>query len=427
MNQNNELFRKEALDRLSSPEQLDRLMRVTSGRGWLALLAILLLVGIAGVWSVVGRVTTRIEGQGILLQRGGVHEVVSPASGPLTKLLVDVGDEIEEGAIVGRIAQPELARQLDATRRQLDEVRGQNDRLKKMGRQGVKLKRSYLATRGGSYRGSIRADRDHLAYLRKQIRRQENLLKKGLITRGRIEQTRLEAANVENRIRAAEGELRGLSVSRQELAGAKAREEISSKMLEAELEREVKMLEARLEEATRIVSPHAGRVLEIRVSEGEIVSLGRSILGLEPKVEGDRADLEALLFVPLAQGKRIRPGMEVHIAPASVRREEHGMVRAVVKSVAAFPATAAGMRRTLNNDQLVEDLVGKVGLAPLAVRAELVDDDETVSGYAWTSSDGPSLELGPGTPCVGLVLTERSRPIVRVLPMMARLFEEDDR
>ena len=41
-----EIFRKSALDRMASPEQLDALMRITSPRGWIALLTIgfLLLV-----------------------------------------------------------------------------------------------------------------------------------------------------------------------------------------------------------------------------------------------------------------------------------------------------------------------------------------------------------------------------------------------
>jgi HlyD family secretion protein len=41
------LFRQEAMDKTLSPDELDRLMRVTSPRGWLALIALLALVAAA--------------------------------------------------------------------------------------------------------------------------------------------------------------------------------------------------------------------------------------------------------------------------------------------------------------------------------------------------------------------------------------------
>lgn len=66
MEENKELFRKVALERLSSPEQLDRLLQVTSARSWLILAAILLLCGIAIVWSFTGYLEKTVEGYGML-------------------------------------------------------------------------------------------------------------------------------------------------------------------------------------------------------------------------------------------------------------------------------------------------------------------------------------------------------------------------
>ena len=44
MAQNNQLFRQESLERLSSPEQLDQMMRVVSPKAWLPLTTIGFLV-----------------------------------------------------------------------------------------------------------------------------------------------------------------------------------------------------------------------------------------------------------------------------------------------------------------------------------------------------------------------------------------------
>jgi hypothetical protein len=61
----NPLFRASALDRLSSPEQLDERLQVVPPRTWFALgaLAALLLAG--GVWSVFGHIPLRVSGEGV--------------------------------------------------------------------------------------------------------------------------------------------------------------------------------------------------------------------------------------------------------------------------------------------------------------------------------------------------------------------------
>jgi hypothetical protein len=64
------IFRKSALERLATPEELDELMQVTSPRTWLALLAlaVLLLAGI--IWSALTSVTTTVNAQGVVASPG---------------------------------------------------------------------------------------------------------------------------------------------------------------------------------------------------------------------------------------------------------------------------------------------------------------------------------------------------------------------
>ncbi|MCR5418705.1 MAG: hypothetical protein K6E84_07310 [Lachnospiraceae bacterium] len=66
-----DLFRKKSLDRVSSPEQLNDYIRVTTPSVWLVLLAlILLLVGML-IWSVFGTV----QGTGPDGQTQTVHPI----------------------------------------------------------------------------------------------------------------------------------------------------------------------------------------------------------------------------------------------------------------------------------------------------------------------------------------------------------------
>ena len=72
------LFRQEAMDKTLSPDELDRLMRVTGPRGWLALIALLALVAAAVVWGVFGTIPVVVGAdKGILLGGDSRHQVVS--------------------------------------------------------------------------------------------------------------------------------------------------------------------------------------------------------------------------------------------------------------------------------------------------------------------------------------------------------------
>ncbi len=62
------LFRKEALEQVSSPEQLDQLMQVVNLKDWLPLASIGFLVVLALLWSVIGRIPIFVESKGLLVE-----------------------------------------------------------------------------------------------------------------------------------------------------------------------------------------------------------------------------------------------------------------------------------------------------------------------------------------------------------------------
>ena len=72
------VFRAAALDRLSSPEQLDERMRVVSARAWLALAALGALLLAAVLWGILGRLPLKARGDGRVLNLRAV--VFVPAS-----------------------------------------------------------------------------------------------------------------------------------------------------------------------------------------------------------------------------------------------------------------------------------------------------------------------------------------------------------
>ena len=61
-----EVFRKKALDRLSSPEQLDMMIAVTPNHFWLVSIAALIVVVCVGVWSFFGVVQEKVTLTGVI-------------------------------------------------------------------------------------------------------------------------------------------------------------------------------------------------------------------------------------------------------------------------------------------------------------------------------------------------------------------------
>jgi len=59
------VFRKSALERLSSPKQLDDYLRVNQPRGWLVMLAVLAMLAAAGIWAFLGTIPETASLQGI--------------------------------------------------------------------------------------------------------------------------------------------------------------------------------------------------------------------------------------------------------------------------------------------------------------------------------------------------------------------------
>ncbi len=61
------LFRKVAVERMSSPEQLDQLLKVTTPKSWLALAAVIAFFTVVIVWGYQGELSTKVSGDGVLI------------------------------------------------------------------------------------------------------------------------------------------------------------------------------------------------------------------------------------------------------------------------------------------------------------------------------------------------------------------------
>lgn len=111
----NPLFRETALQTLSSPEQLDQLIKITPPRAWLVLGTLGFILGVALLWSVFGALPSTLSGQGIIIRQGGTYNIVTSGSGVLTDFgQFRTGQHILKGQVLAHVSQPLLKLQRDS-------------------------------------------------------------------------------------------------------------------------------------------------------------------------------------------------------------------------------------------------------------------------------------------------------------------------
>src|SRR5690348_4962785 len=195
-----EIFRKVSLDRLSSPEQIDQLLQVTSARGWVALLALCGTVTAGLIWSVTSFIHTTVKAQGIISRAHGVNNLVALGTGTVMDIEVGVGDEIRAGQVIAHVAQPALEQQLIQAKAELADAERANARILQARAEGDRLKLAAMKQQIASHEQDIVHTLEQVRYAKEQVPVDDQLVAKGLITKQTAIQDRQKVASLESNV-----------------------------------------------------------------------------------------------------------------------------------------------------------------------------------------------------------------------------------
>lgn len=455
------LFRKVALDRLSSPDQLDQLITVTTPKSWFALIAIGCILATSALWGIFGSIPTKVNGQGVIANSFGIYNIVNSSPGQITDIRVDTGDRVKKGQVVARMDHPQLAEQINDLKTELQQLKRLDENGIRQGddknigsglaelyglTQKIKEAKAALAYAEADYKNAISGQSHDIqmaeisleqARIYEQVKQSyldkiTVLYKGGAVSENDFKNAKKDLDLQQLAVQSAQASLNKLTAGdweetiinyREKLGRAK----LSLLMLEeqfatskatkmAETEDKITKLQDKLISSSEIVSQVDGRVVEIRVNKGDIAQPGTRLLSLER--QGSTIRQEAVLYVPAEDGKRILPGMEVHISPSTVKKEEYGYILGRVTSVSQYPADHQDMMHTLGNEGLAARLAGQ-GWS-LEIHVDITMDDSTVSGFKWTSAGGPPQKINSGTLCDGSVTISKQSPISMVIPTLKK-------
>ena len=466
------IFRQQALDRLSSPERLDKLMQVVGPKDWLPLGG-LAIFGILGVlWSVFGNIPIAVTGKGVLINPRRVVQFQSPISGQLQSLNVKNGQCVKKEEILGIIDPSDKKQQLQQQRDKLFQLKQQARKTTLVRQQRTQLETEAITAERQTLKqrlqdtqkltpnlksegvNSISKQRRSLQQrlkdakeltpiLQRRVTKQQELQKEGAISEERVLQAEQEYRQTRQNVSQIQAQLQQLRVQETEVQQKYLENLNNITQIKAELEKldtrskkleqdnleasnternqiqEVQQAIARLlqeiADNSVIKSPHTGCIVEITATAGQYLQPGTRLGTL--RTAGAGSQMMGVTYFAVEDGKKIRPGMQIFITPDTVKRTRFGGIVGEVTEVSPFPITSEGATSVVGNPEVVKQLMGQEG-GKIEAIAKLKFDPKTFSGYEWSSSNGPKLEISPGTTTTVRVTVEERSPITWVLPIL---------
>ena len=469
--QQTKLFEQKSTEPLASSGKLDQLRPVVNLKSWVPLAALSsLIAAAAGFWSVYGKIPVTVEGRGVLIRPTKVVPLQAESTGQLLELKIKPGDEVKKGEVIATMAQSDLRKQLESARAKLVQLRDRDVNLlqtQKSDRdlQSISEQRQILEQRLEILeeltptlrdKGLVSIERDRqtwetrLKTLRellpaheKRLATRKDLLEQGAISNDVLLQAQQEYFDNTAQINEAESQLKQLDVKEagaskeyrsnlneiknikaqlQELESRTAniaqqeRETTTNRTQEIQAtQREIEGLTEQIKDNGQIVSQHDGKILEITTNRGQIVQAGTPIANID--IDNPEGKMVGITYFSVEDGKKIQPNMTIQITPQTVKPERFGGIVGKVNKISPFSITKEATASLVGNPEVVEGLVSEDQSGLMQVSASL-QEDNTFSGYEWSSSAGPNFKISPETTTTARVKVDERSPISYIIPSL---------
>jgi len=409
------IFRETALQRLSSPEQLDQLIRVTTPRTWIAVVTSLTLVAAALLWGVIGTVPLRVSAPGVLADREGrLFPATAQASGMIKQVLVRSGDRVTAGQMIATLDVADLEEQLAAARSYHDMLASQRRSLEAAQQDQRAARRKASDSRAAALNQRIQEGEAYATALRSEMVELSSATLRAdapsrvAVARRSLYDTTRDVATARSELAALEGDDVAFDgLGRDRLA------ELDLKIVAQQ--GVVQDLTARLQRTAAVRSPIDGVVVQVSDAVGTVATPGSRVAIITTMAR----ETDAVVFLHADNRQQVAPGMATLIVPAGIDRAEYGAMVGKVYTVDPYPSDRQTIAAVVQDTALAES-IGQRGLA-YAVRIDLEEAPATPSGVVWSASRGPSYPVPLGTPVTVFINVKNEHPAALVVPALARL------
>ena len=437
-----DIFRKKALEKLSSPEQLDKMIVINSPMTWLALAGGALIIAAALIWGIFGRIPITEEGGGILLQNGELTSVYAGTQGVVTKSHVSSGDVVKAGDVLFEVDSDEISAMAEDLEERIekveavtfdssgDTVTADNQSLMDIKNQApsVHLERNAYQAQYEELNRQYIAAKDEVSDLKQKMEEAKAAYEADSMNSQKAAAAELAVSKYETAKASMDSLKSQADLAKSQAESGSNAAEAQSGMLRQQfdstkaaiidgLQQELQQCYD-LQEGHEIKAETDGTVFSTLVSNGSTVTIDTEVARINETEEDGK--LHAVFFMQIGNGKKIKEGMKVNIYPTTLPKEEYGHMTGTVTAVADFVTSYSDLQARVGDLMLTEAFAGSGPV--VEVICEIDTDENTASGFAWTSKKGETAELSGGTMLGGGLVIEEVAPISMLIPKLKEKF-----
>ena len=410
-------YEEPTLTGIDSTEELGQPIRVIPPATRLLAVATTIVCLAAIFWAVFGSVPTRIIGRGVVLSdEEGNFSIASVAAGPVLDVLVRPGDRVLAGTPIAIIEQKLLMAQIENAVAEVERLEANLGLLKaanaaQIQRSDEAAQRQLAAIDEQVVANEVRRDR-----LRELVAGYMALRARGMISQNEIiakqEQFDLTALELANSKAKKVGVELTAATKRDDLAEMERLKQAEIDLKKAGVDR----LRVEMAVGSSVRSPISGIIREIRLGRGDVAAAGAVIATVG---QDQKSYYQLVTLLKGKTRKRAAPGMEAHIVPDSIKKEEFGSMKGRVVSVSDEDVSVEHVEQILHNAQLTKSLLCNEPALLAYVEMEATKDNP--SGFVWWSGTGPPYRITAGSVATVDIIVERVRPITLVIPALRKL------
>lgn len=409
-----DLYRKQALDSAQERDEFQHAIRIITPKAWIYLIVFLIIFVGCLLWLILGKISSIVEGQGIILAKNAaIINVMSPISGGyVSAVLVNPGQEVKKGQILATLTNPNMAAEAKELRKYIEQEKTKLNNLSATAQKEIAIRLKHIEE-SMNYAKTINANlKEKKEHLESLLKIQETAFKKGILSRLELNDMQVAYYDAKEQISKNQNTLVELNQNRNDYIeswNTKLREQ-QEKIAQSEFN--LRKLLENLNLTENVYSPADGVIATNYVKKGDFLTEKQTLTNIITHSN----DLEVVAFFNANEGKKIKIGMPAKVFPKHFNTLEFGGVVGRVTYVSELPINPPSIESTVENQKLVDKFIQQGPV--FKVKIALIHSSNTPSGYLWTTSKGPHERLSIGSIASVGITVKKQHPLAIIIPIV---------
>jgi len=410
------IFREKAISSMSAPEKLDERIKLVPVRLWVGLIVVSVTILIASIWGFWGRIDSKVNGEGIFMNEGGIRAVSAHVSGSIKYINVYEGSDVEQNEVLGVLNEPILELEIFQLIDKFILLDNQFNEFMKDTKASLTIRNDYYK----KIEGISSTEIERLEEIQKNLGEISNIYKslkeKGITSKVEFYQILQNSITADVNVTEQKGSKYKIPVDNYDFLSTK-NNEVREKLKEMKLTQDdLGLKRAEFIKKSIISSPVAGKVVSVLKRAGDNVLPGQDIFIIAPK---STDSLLLTAYFSIKDWKKILPNQLVYISPTELPPQDYGYMLGIVRHVGSYPATDEALEASYKNKNIAKYLKrGEDSVVPVEI--ELVPDSQNLTGIKWTCLPTLDRKITMASPCNVMVVVKQSSPASYVLPWLKK-------